>query len=319
MELLFNELSVHGQFPDLTTFRTSVGRVMVIRSLMRRFGRELYCHRNLVNSRVTQDATISQAIRGLDQNSRRALMGWLTRYGPFWEDVREHGEDDYLDCFRYGDSIVTDTAVGEAAYGCFHGRGRGLVSVVPSSWEFSPVPVQWHAEDDIRSIDVRNYWDAGALEGELRDLRPPLGSWSDLETTARTCCPDLTFAPDGFAPLAGHPFHPGVADRLLLRLVVLHELKNCFDEHGERTPAGHALYQKHFTGDKAWFSDSSATEKHDFRTELTFRNPSRPGESLLCTWHGKVKRPQLRIHFSWPVRAIEPLYVVYVGPKITKR
>ena len=104
-----------------------------------------------------------------------------------------------------------------------------------------------------------------------------------------------------------------------MRLIVLHELKNCFDEDGERTPAGHSLYQKHFTGDKAWFSDSSVTEKRNFRTELTFPNPSLPGESLFCTWHGKVKTPQLRIHFSWPIRATEPLYVVYVGPKLTKR
>ena len=27
----------------------------------------------------------------------------------------------------------------------------------------------------------------------------------------------------------------------------------------------------------------------------------------------------LRLHFSWPVRAGEPVYVVYAGPKLTKR
>ena len=292
---------------------------MVIRSLLRQFGRDLYCHRNLVNRRVTQDATIPQAVQGLDQNSRRALMGWLTRHGPFWEDVREHGEDDYLECFTYEDRIVTDTAVGEAAYGCCLGRNRGLVSVVPSAWRVSPVQVEWHEEDDVRSVEVRNYWDAGGLEAELRDLQPPIRSWLDLETNARTCCPDLVFAPDSFAPLAGLPFHTGVADRILLRLIVLCELKNRFDEHGQRTAAGHRLYQRHFTGDRAWFSDSSATEKRDFRTDLTFPNPSQPGESLFCTWHGKVQTPQLRIHFSWPIRATEPMYVVYVGPKLTKR
>lgn len=319
MELLLNDLSVHGQFADLTTFRSAVDRVMTIRSVVRRYGRELYCHRNLVNSQVTQDATISQAIRGLDQNSRRALMGWLTRHGPFWEDVREHSEDEYMECPGYDDCIVTDTAVGEAAYGCIHGRDRGLVSVVPSSWEFSPVHVQWHEGDDVRAAEVRNYWDAGVLETELQDLRPPLQSWLDLADIASTCCPGLAFTPDTFSPLAGHPFHPGVADRLLLRLLVLEELKECFDEHGERTPAGQRLYQKYFTGDKAWFSDSSSTEKRHFRTALTFPDPSRPGESLLCTWHGKVKTPQLRVHFSWPIRATEPVYIVYVGPKLTKR
>ena len=319
MELLFNELSVHGQFSDLATFRAAVERVMGIRAVMRRFGRELYCHRNLVNSQVTPNATMPQVVQALDRNSRGALMTWLTRHGPFWEDVREHGRDDYLDCFEYEGRIVTDSAVGEAAYGCFHGRHRGLVSIVPSSWRFSPVPVEWHEDDGVRRVDVRNYWDTGALESDLDDLQPPLGSWESLEATARARCPGLVFAPDSFDPLAGHPFHAGVAERLLLRLIVLHQFRGCFDEHGERTAEGHRLYRKHFTGDKAWFSDSSDDEKRDFRSELTFANPSSPGESLCCTWHGKVKKPQLRIHFSWPIRAAEPLYVVYVGPKITKR
>ena len=319
VELLFNELSVHGQFADLETFRVAVGRIMAIRGIMQRFGRELYCHRNVVNTRVMQNATMPQAIQGLDRNSRRVLMSWLVRQGPFWEDVREHGADDYLDCFKCKERVVTDTAVGEAAYGCFHGRDRGVVSMAPSSWRFSPVPVEWHEEDGVRSVDVRNYWDAGLLETELKNLLPPLGSWQGLERTARLRCPGLVFAPESFGPLGGHPFHPGVAERLLLRLMVLHEIRNCFDDHGERTAEGHRLYRKHFTGDKAWFSDSSATEKSDFRTELTFADPSRPGETLFCTWHGKVKTPQFRIHFSWPIRATESLYVVYVGPKLTGR
>ena len=132
-------------------------------------------------------------------------------------------------------------------------------------------------------------------------------------------CPNLTFAKDSFDPLNGHPFGKGAAEHLLLRLNVLHVMKNCFNERGERTPEGHALYQQHFTGDKAWFSDSSDTEKVQFESDLTFVHPTKAGERLFCTWHGKVKTPQLRIHFSWPIRASEPLYIVYVGPKITKR
>ena len=100
---------------------------------------------------------------------------------------------------------------------------------------------------------------------------------------------------------------------------MLQEIRNCVDDRGKRTPEAHKLYQKHFAGEKAWFSDSSKSEKDDFEDELTFENPSVGGEFLFCSWHGKVKWPQLRIHFSWPVRAAEPLYVVYVGPKITKR
>jgi hypothetical protein len=110
-----------------------------------------------------------------------------------------------------------------------------------------------------------------------------------------------------------------VAERILVLLDVLQRLKQCFDEHGSRTMDGHVLYQQHFTGDKCWFSDSSDAEKEDFKSDLSFPHPDAPGETLFCTWHGKVKSPQYRIHFSWPVTAAAPVYVVYIGPKITTR
>ena len=319
MELLFNELSIHGQFSDLNTFRAALSRVMVIRTRIRELGFELYCHRNLVNRRVTENSTMPQAVQALDRNSRRALMGWMTRHGPYWEDLQAHSGDDYLECSTYNDGVVTDTAVGEAAYNCLWGGDRRLVSLVPSAWKYSPIPVEWHREDEVESVEIHNYWEADLLEAKLRSHQPPLESWSDLETTARTRCPGLVFAHDSFGPLAGNPFRRAAAYRILSRLNALHVLKNSFDEHGERTAAGHRLYQKHFTGANAWFSDSSASEKHEFRTELTFPNPAQPSRPLFCTWHGKVKTSQLRIHFSWPVRATQPLYVVYIGPKLTKR
>ena len=258
-----------------------------------------------------------QAVQALSSDKCRALMQWLTRRGPFWEDVRQHsGENDLLE---YNGEFVTDTAIGEAAYCLIHGIGRGLVSLEPSSWLISPLSVNWHDNGHVRTVEVLNYWDQDRVEAALESAPVPLGAWKDLEAVARMRCPNLTFAKDSFDPLNGHPFGKGAAEHLLLRLNVLHVMKNCFNERGERTPEGHALYQQHFTGDKAWFSDSSDTEKVQFESDLTFVHPTKAGERLFCTWHGKVKTPQLRIHFSWPIRASEPLYIVYVGPKITKR
>ena len=98
----------------------------------------------------------------------------------------------------------------------------------------------------------------------------------------------------------------------------LHRFRTCFDERNQRTPEGQRIYQDHFTGNKSWFSDSSDTEKDAFEAELTFHHPNQQGARLFCAWHGKVKSPQLRIHFSWPIPGGAPLYVVYVGPKITR-
>ena len=315
MELIFNELSIHGQFYDLMSFRNAISRVMSIRAVARRYGSELQCNRNVVNRPVKGTQILPTYIRHLDKNTQRALMHWVTRNGPFWEDLQQHKADDWLE---YNGEIVTDTAIGEVAYSIAHGVERALVSLDPSSWLTSPLHVDWLINSLAKRIKVLNYWNTDELERALVAAPTSMVSWEDLSTTAHNRYPNLTFATDCFKPLEGHPFNKGSADRMLLRLGVLHSMKNCFDEHGQRTPEGQALYQKHFTGDKAWFSDSSDTEKARFKNELTFKHPANPNKVLFCPWHGKIKTPQLRIHFSWPIRADEPLYVVYVGPKITK-
>ena len=127
-----------------------------------------------------------------------------------------------------------------------------------------------------------------------------------------------------FEPLQGHPFVPGAAQRIVVLLNVLNRMKQCFDDDGSRTAEGHRLYQDFFTGEPgnggrgAAFTDSSDPEKHDFKNDLTFPSPAHPSETLFCTWHGKVQTPQIRVHFSYPIRKDDPLFVVYVGPKITK-
>ncbi len=190
-----------------------------------------------------------KAVQALSNDKRRAFMQWLTRRGPFWEDIRQHSGDE--DLLEYNDEIVTDTAVGEAAYCLIHGIDRGLISLKPSSWLVSPLAVKWYDNDSVKNIEVLNYWDPATVKTALESTSPQLGSWKDLKSAARIRCPDLTFSDDCFEPLQGHPFNKGAAERLLLRLNKLNVLKNSFNEEGRRNPEGHALYQKYFTGGKA--------------------------------------------------------------------
>ena len=319
MELLVNDRSLHGQFQDLVSFGHAISRIMGIRGVARRFGRELYCHRGMAFAQITPRMTMPQAVQDLPPDTKRAVMQWLTRQGPFWEDSRSHGSNDYFSCKG---EIVTDTAVAEAAWCCWNGVARALVSFAPSDWELPCIPVDWVYSDDCytRVVDVANHWDAVTVEAVLQAAPPQLTSWDDLQATSVRRCTNLTFAADTFEPLrrTGTPFVPGAAQRILVLLTTLDRFKGCFDDNGQRTAEGQRIYQDHFTGDKAWFSDSSDTEKRDFKDELTFRHPEEEGGRLFCTWHGKVKTPQFRIHFSWPVTADQPLYVVYVGNKITK-
>jgi len=317
VDLLLNELSFHGQFQDIPAFRAAIERLMMLRQLARRFGREIHCRRSLANAQVTRAQTLPQVVRAFEKDEGRALMQWFARQGPYWEDVRLHTTDDYLE---YKGVPVTDTALGEAAFGVIHGQERRLASLTPSDYELSSLPVTWTADDgQANTVDVQNHWATQDLEAVLQAAPPAIDSWEQLAAVCHGRCDALTFADDCFAALRGHPFVDGAARHVLVLLDVLHRFSRCFDAAGQRTPEGQRLYQDHFTGGKAWFSDSSDLEKEEFKGDMTFKHPATQGQTLFCPWHGKVKTPQIRIHFSWPVRAIEPLYVVYVGPKLTKR
>jgi hypothetical protein len=317
VDLLLNELSFHGQFQDIPAFKAAIGRVMLLRQMARRFGREIHCHRSLAHAQVTHAQTLPQVVQAFEKDEGRALMQWFARQGPYWEDVRLHTTDDYLE---YNGVPVTDTALGEAAFGVMHGQERRLASLTPSNFELSPLPVTWTADDgQANNVDVNNHWDVQELESVLQAAPPAIDSWEQLADVCRGQCNALTFSEDCFDALRGHPFVEGAARHVLVLLDVLHRFSGCFDQAGQRTPEGQRLYQDHFTGGKAWFSDSSDAEKEEFKSDLTFKHPTALGATLFCTWHGKVKTPQIRVHFSWPVRANEPVYVMYVGPKITKR
>lgn len=317
MELLFNDLSVDGQFPDVSSFIAAVGRVMIMRQSAQRFGREVYCHRKLSHAKVTQELTVPQAVQKMKQTERSAFMQWLTRNGPFWEDDQIHGPNDYLECQK---QIVTDTAIGEAASRRFQGADYRMVSLTPSDWTDPLLTVWWkdtHSED--RSIQVKNYVTAQDLEKALLHTSKPADSWECLASNCQRRFQNLTFLSKSFESLQGHPFVKSAALRIEVLLNVLDRMKNSFDEHGNRTDDGHRLYQIYFTGKEPRFSDSSDTEKGAFKAEMTFKHPDASDGILECTWHGKVQTPQLRIHFSWPISAKTPLYVAYVGPKITKK
>lgn len=325
VEFFVNDLSVDGQFHDLTSFREAVARVMMIRQRIRQHGYSLFCHRGLSSARVTPEMPMQQAVNSMPEGERRAWIGWLTRQGPYWEDARLHDGSDYLHV-EEEDVFVTDHALGEAAVGISRGLSREVVSVQPSSWLRDPINVRWVRDDDTFSVmPVSNHWELASVEQTLEANPRPVASWADVAARSAERCTRLTFGDDAFAPLRGHPFVPGAAKRIQVLLNTLDRLKGCFADDGARTAEGHQLYKDFFTGRKgdggkgALFKDSSQSEKQTFKEKLTFPHPEHKKMTLFCPWHGSVQTPQLRIHFSWPITAAEPLYVVYVGPKITKR
>lgn len=317
MNLYFNDCSLHGQFPDVPSFEEAIGRLMLMKQLAARFGNDIYCHKNCMNSQVTRDENLPQVINKIDRNRRLALLQWFTKYGPFWDDVRQHSADQYLDCNQ---EVVTDTVVGECAVIGLSGESVQLTSITPSDWEANTLEVCWHKNDQsMEAIHLCNHINSETLETTLQSAPLSISSWDELSTRCIPRFSLLNFSEDAFEALKGVPFHPGVAESLVRRLDVLNQLKAAFDPNGNRTDEGNRLYQEFFNGKKAWFTDSGPQEKIDFKNQLTFKHPENDAATLFATWHGKVKTPQMRIHFDWDFSNENLVYVVYLGPKLTKR
>ena len=286
---------------------------MKMREKANEFSLELRLSRNTPNSPINSSTSLYTAVQRLPHNMKQSVKRWLDK-GPFSDDALIHDSNNHL--LECGGEMVTGTAVGEAAYASTVGVDIRLVSFDPSDWAFTPVVARL-VSNHPRDTAVSNYWQPPVLKAALRDAELPPTSWGEMAATVTTKFQRLTFSSYCFDDLDGRPFAPGAAQNIIKRLAVLDQLMGAIDATGRRTPEGHRLYQDHFTGDRANFSDSSDSEKNKFREKLTFPHPDQSGTYLFCTWHGKVNNPPYRIHFSWPVLPGAPLYIVYVGWKIT--
>ena len=238
MELFANDLSIDGQFHDLRAFRDALARLMAMRATARRCGREVHCHRAFFAVEAQPGVPLQRTLGRLGESERRAVMQWLTRRGPFWDDLRQHGATDWFECRN---DIVTDTAVGEAAHRTLHGVTSGLLSVTPSDWSFSPVEVTWREPPDNmkdRAVALENWWNAQELERSLQTAEPQISSWANLRHVSTARFASLTFAGDCFEPLSGIPFSSSAANHIRVRLQILDRFARAFDASGKRTPDG---------------------------------------------------------------------------------
>ena len=316
MELFFNECSLHGQFLNIQKFESSLDALMALRRVAKKYDRELYCHREAMQAMVTHQLSLPQIIRSINRSKANALMGWLGGTGPFWDDARRHPIDEYLECQG---EVVTDTAIGECAYLRFSNKEAQMASISPSNWNTALLEVTWHKSAQLhQSENLVNHFAVETLEAELQKAEPPLQSWEQLARLCQQRFDALHFSVDAFSPLKGCPFVLAAAKSIFDLLGVLSKFKKTHSLGNGRDQDGDELYQTYFTGPRAWFSDSSDREKNDFRHEMSFTHPERNEEIIFAPFHGKVQTPQMRVHFSWPVTAQSPLYILYIGDKITK-
>lgn len=79
------------------------------------------------------------------------------------------------------------------------------------------------------------------------------------------------------------------------------------------------LLMNSLVGKKRGLMMSQSQTNEISRKELTFVDPVGKSKNIFCSFHGKIKSPQLRIHFCFPNATDKILKICYIGPKITKK
>lgn len=314
-----NSLSLDARLTP-AEFESALKTILEFRQAARPTGNSLACCRSILDREGPGAVSFRALLKGLhvSSNIRQLALSWLSKEGPYWDELRVHTGDDWYE-LQQG-TVVTDTIVGEAAHRVNIGVGNNALASLPTNgFETEELQICAVRSDTSRSeITVTNHTTSEAIQTWLQAREAPLASWRQLEERARQRLESLSLPKAAFEELSSHPFHQGAAERLFECLAILAQIQSGTSASG-MTARARELYDRYFTGHNARFTDSSETEKHDFKDELTFIDPEQGGAKVFCPWHGKVKTPQLRVHHSWPPSSGSRVFVPYVGPKITKR
>lgn len=319
MEWHINDLSLDGQFPDRQSFCLILEALLKLRLSNPTFRSQLYCSRSLHSRQVTSITDLRQTVLATkNRNFTKLVLDWMTRSGPFWDDNRQHNQDDY---FEYQSHDVTDQGLGEASRRKLVGIAAGVFSFQGSSLQFTTSPLsiqQGLPEEPINFINIDNCWTTEQLV-ELIQSSKTYHCWQDVHVEIKHQFEGLIILDSAMGSLLSTPFSQQVTKRIFQLLHVLNQLVRESDPNGQLSEAGMNLLKEHFTGNQAWFTDESSTNKNNFRQEMTFSDPDDISNKIFCPWHGKIKTPQIRIHFQWPrPTGQNKIKVVYIGPKITK-
>lgn len=315
MSWYINDLSLAGQYQNTAAFLDDLKILMRQREQSPILRQKLYCSSTLHSLPVTSTDSFREAVFR-DKSVAQPVLAWLSKYGPFWDDNREQNPDDYFEC---NDNDVTDQGLGEAARCLLHGRASISVSFPNGGFNYSPVViVQGLPEEPLASIPIQNIWELSLLQGSVLASIPLPRNWHQMLEQVEMRFDRLVFSPQSIDELTLQPFSVSVVERIFELLRVLNEFMHCRNEDGTYTAKNQELINQYFSGSKAWFTDESDTNKQNFVKEMSFQDFECQGEKIFCSWHGKIKSPQYRIHFEWPVRLRSKLRIFYIGPKITK-
>jgi hypothetical protein len=320
MDCFIHDLSLNRQYQSPEKFLSDIEALLRLRQQYPVVQSNLYCIRTISERPVTATQNLRDIARGADRNLRQQILDWLGKKGPFWDEDRANHADDYFEC---ASQDVTDQGAGEAARRKLKGVNASTYSFGGGGFDYSPLSVQHGlVENPLGHYAIPNFWQLPQLQAALHNALPKPTNWAQTIAQAQQCFPDLYFVDYLLPRLQRETFSVYLAERIFELLGTLQMFMDSRNENGTYSTKNDEIIANHFSGSKAWFTDESISNKQHYESQLSFNVPQNPDTNtkLLCPWHGKIKTPQFRIHFSpWPLKLEDKkINIVYIGPKITK-
>ncbi|MBO1923776.1 hypothetical protein [Thiomicrorhabdus sp. 6S3-12] len=318
MEVILNDLSLEIYGRDFSSLINDLLDLVLFNTQAKKLGSPLKCHRNVRNLFVADNKSLIDVIgKNASKDQRQKIFTWLDRSGPFWCESREENPDDY---FELNGQDVTNRGLGECARKQIIDKPVASYSLGQEKvFRVNTLCVQHGLPEEILGLyEIQNYYEFESLKARLHSLLPPPQNWKDLISYSKAQFELLVFSDELLGQIEQLPFSDCVAERFLELCKKLEEIIQSRDEKQQFSSSTHQLIEQHFHGDKAWFSDESDQDKIDFVNQLKFKN-AYTGEKESFSYHGKIKTPQIRVYFDWPLTpAMKQIQIVYFGPKITK-
>jgi len=321
VRLFLNETSLVGM-SGLDQVTEYFNALMGARLRSPNLSRVLYCSRKTSDVQALHGERLLKTVTQMPRDKRGAILAWLGKSGPFMDDDREETDDDL---YHLGTTDVTDLGPGEAARQHQRGLDARLLSFANAegkvSFSYTPLcVVQGFPDEPVATAQIRNTWDFVEAKKWADAIDPEPDSWSDLLNVCRRRYGNLVIGEHCDYVLGAQTFYPAVSRRVVELLRILDEIAEGAAAQSGLSARGLEMVQTHFAGGKALFTDESGENKIQFKSEMEFADPTEPNRRIQCFWHGKIKTPQFRIHFEWPLpKTATRIKVAYIGPKISKK
>jgi hypothetical protein len=317
MEWILNNLSLENRFASINDFLDEITEFLKFKQANPLLKSGFLCPREIRDLKVVNNISFSQAVMSsAPKDLKYLIMSWVDKNGPFWSDDRASNDDDY---FEYNQIDVTEMGLGECA------RREIIKSPICSFsfsgiFEFTPISIQHGLKEEVLgNYEVENLWSMEQLLLSAESSLPEPNNWKTAIGLLKHKHTKLVFADALLDQISQLPYNSTVYTRMGELCRVLEEYLGSRDLSGALTETTHELLHCHFHGEKAWFSDESDKDVNKFKDELTFLSV-RDNKRKLFRFHGKIKTPQVRVYFEWPIPPEQKdIQIVYFGPKITKK